>query len=93
MPADRWQANCSYWGSFTIGRRSGRKVYEKGTTMLNLPSQYVCNLFQTCVRYISVYQHTEALLLCVCLQKAPSSGIYVNKINVNPSMDKLLHRL
>ena len=57
-------------------------VYKKCTTMLNLPSQYVCNLFQTCLRYISVYQHTEAPLLCLCLQKAPSSGIYVNWITV-----------
>ena len=60
----------------------------KKCTMLNLPSQYVCNLFQTCLRYISVYQHTEAPLLCLCLQKAPSSRIYVNWINFNPSMDK-----
>ena len=82
------QANCSQWGSFAIGRRSGRKVYKKCTTMLNLPSQYVCNLFQTCLRYISVYQHSEAPLLCLCLQKAPSSGIYVNWINFNLSMDK-----
>ena len=60
----------------------------KCTTMLNLSSQYVCDLFQTDLRYISVYQHTEAPPLCLCRQKAPSSGIYVNRININPSMDK-----
>ena len=36
----------------------------KYTTMLNLPSQYVCNLFKTCLRYTLIYQHTEAPLLC-----------------------------
>ena len=39
-----------------------------------------------------VYKPTEALLLCLCIQKAPSSeiyvNIYVNWINFNPNMDK-----
>ena len=46
----------------------------KCTTMLNLPSQYVCNLFQTCLRYIRVYQHTEALLLCFTYKKLRHEG-------------------
>ena len=43
----------------------------KCTTMLNLPSQYVCNLFKTCLR---VYQHTEALLLCFTYKKLCHEG-------------------
>ena len=36
---------------------------------MHLPSQYVCNLFKTCLRYIRVCQHTEALLLCFTNKK------------------------
>ena len=42
--------------------------------MLNLPSRYVCNLFKTCLRYIRVYQHTEALLLCFTYKKLRHEG-------------------
>ena len=41
----------------------------KCTTMLDLPSRYVCNSFQTCLRYIRVYQHIEALPLCFTYKK------------------------
>ena len=48
--------------------------------MLNLPSQYVCNLFKTCLRYIRVYQHTETLLLCFTYKKLHHEGfIHVGK--------------
>ena len=48
--------------------------YIKCTTMLNLPSQYVCNLFKTCLRNIRVYQHTEALLMCFTYKKLRHEG-------------------
>ena len=33
-----------------------------------------CNLFKTCLRYIRVYQHTEALLLCFTYKKLRHEG-------------------
>ena len=40
--------------------------YIKNAPLLNLPSKYVCDLFQTCFRYIYVwYKHTGTLPLCL----------------------------
>ena len=40
--------------------------YIKNAPRLNLPSKYVCDLFQTCFRYIYVwYKHTGTLPLCL----------------------------
>ena len=40
--------------------------YIKNAPLLNLPSKYVCDLFQTCFRYMYVwYKHTGTLRLCL----------------------------
>ena len=40
--------------------------YIKNAPLLNLPSKYVCDLFQTCFRYMYVwYKHTGTLPLCI----------------------------
>ena len=40
--------------------------YIKNAPLLNLPSKYVCDLFQTCFRYMYVwYKHTGTLPLCL----------------------------
>ena len=40
--------------------------YIKNAPLLNLPSKYVCDLFQTCFRYMYVwYKHTGTLSLCL----------------------------
>ena len=40
--------------------------YIKNAPLLNLPSKYVCDLFQTCYRYMYVwYKHTGTLPLCL----------------------------
>ena len=40
--------------------------YIKNAPLLNMPSKYVCNLFQTCFRYMYVwYKHTGTLPLCL----------------------------
>ena len=37
-------------------------------------AQYVCNLFKTCLRYIRVCQHTDALRLCFTYKKLRHEG-------------------
>ena len=40
--------------------------YIKNAPLLNMPSKYVCDLFQTCFRYMYVwYKHTGTLPLCL----------------------------
>ena len=40
--------------------------YINNAPLLNLPSKYVCDLFQTCYRYMYVwYKHTGTLPLCL----------------------------
>ena len=42
---------------------------------------------------LPAYEHIGALLLCICLNVDRQSGVYVNWINFNFGMDKLLHPL
>ena len=42
---------------------------------------------------IYVYTNTQGLCFCVLHTKSSAMGIYVNWINVNPSMDMQLQRL